>query len=447
LYAQWTLNNYKVTYIENGSSGGSVPTDNTNYHILNTVIVNGNTGLLVKTGYTFVGWNTESDGSGTTYTEGATIIMGSGNISLYAKWVANDYTITYNGNGNSGGKVPTDSKVYHISNIAKILGNTGSLTKNDYTFKGWNTAADGSGTSYKSGDSLTIGSENIILYAQWKKVASETTNSNNSTSSSQSTSETSSNATTTSSATTGTTSTNTSTVSNGQNGTNSQPDQNNETQLEENAGEGNDNTNAGDRSVTVEASENIPSVSIASNEELYDAVLSEEDEAAAASGAKIKIKVVVEEVEAPEDAELIQQNLGENIFGIYLDISIFKSIDDNETEVHELKKPITITFDIPEEFKGHSQYYIIRGHNGETTLLMDEDDNPDTITISSDKFSTYALVYSENKAGNETVNTVVTAEVKNDKKVILVGIILCALIAGVVVFVFSKKRKENQKHS
>ncbi|HNY49331.1 MAG TPA: InlB B-repeat-containing protein [Smithella sp.] len=78
---------YTVTYNGNGSTGGSVPVDSTNYSSGQTVTVLGNTGTLAKTGYLFTGWNTQSNGSGTTYTQGQTFVMGSSNVTLYALWI------------------------------------------------------------------------------------------------------------------------------------------------------------------------------------------------------------------------------------------------------------------------------------------------------------------------------------------------------------------------
>jgi len=80
------------------------------------------------------------------------------------------YTVTYNGNANTGGFPPTDeSSPYKPSSTVTILGNTGSLARAGYNFAGWNTVADGSGTSYVQGDSFTINT-NTILYAQWTPV-------------------------------------------------------------------------------------------------------------------------------------------------------------------------------------------------------------------------------------------------------------------------------------
>ncbi len=79
------------------------------------------------------------------------------------------YTVTYDGNGDGGGKVPTDSKQYKSQETITVLGNTGNLMKAGYTFVGWNTKADGKGVTYKDGQTIQMGKENLILYALWSK--------------------------------------------------------------------------------------------------------------------------------------------------------------------------------------------------------------------------------------------------------------------------------------
>ncbi|WP_206669721.1 InlB B-repeat-containing protein [Paenibacillus luteus] len=169
LYAQWTLNpTYTVTYNGNGSTGGSVPTDSGSYEQGVTVTVYDNIGNLVKTGYTFAGWNTQADGTGTDYVAGAAFNMGASNVTLYTQWTLNPtYTVTYNGNGSTGGNVPTDNGSYEQGNAVAVYDNHGNLVKTGYKFAGWNTAQDGSGISYAGGGDFLIGSENVTLYAQW----------------------------------------------------------------------------------------------------------------------------------------------------------------------------------------------------------------------------------------------------------------------------------------
>ncbi len=77
------------------------------------------------------------------------------------------YTVTYNGNGNTGGTVPTDSSSPYISGSSvTILGNTDNLERTGYTFSGWNTSSNGAGTNYAAGDTLTVYA-NTTLYAKW----------------------------------------------------------------------------------------------------------------------------------------------------------------------------------------------------------------------------------------------------------------------------------------
>jgi uncharacterized repeat protein (TIGR02543 family) len=116
-----------------------------------------------KTGYAFGGWFTASDFSGSAVTS---IPLGSiGNKAFFAKWTP-VYTITYDGNGNDGGSAPVDAGLYITGANVNVLAQ-GTLLKSGSIFTGWNTALDGSGTPYAAGATLTIGTTNVTLYAQW----------------------------------------------------------------------------------------------------------------------------------------------------------------------------------------------------------------------------------------------------------------------------------------
>ena len=159
---------YAVTYNGNTPTFGTAPTDPLSpYTNGTTVTVLGNTGIMTKTGFSFAGWNTAADGSGTIYTAGATFVP-SANTTLYARWSTNTtYTVVYDGN-TAIGAVPVDtSSPYTAGSTPTVRGNTGSLTKTGNTFSGWNTLANGSGTAYAPGAILPAISGNVILYAQW----------------------------------------------------------------------------------------------------------------------------------------------------------------------------------------------------------------------------------------------------------------------------------------
>ncbi|MBB3129922.1 putative repeat protein (TIGR02543 family) [Paenibacillus rhizosphaerae] len=80
------------------------------------------------------------------------------------------YSVTYNDNGSSAGVVPVDEQAYGAGDNVTVQGNTGGLKKDGYDFAGWSQHSDGSGTLYKEGDTIPVGSENITLYAVWTPV-------------------------------------------------------------------------------------------------------------------------------------------------------------------------------------------------------------------------------------------------------------------------------------
>lgn len=87
----------------------------------------------------------------------------------------------------------------------------------------------------------------------------------------------------------------------------------------------------------------------------------------------------------------------------YYDISL--SMD--EKNIYDIRKQtetngkLKITMEIPEEYRGHKSYSFIHMHKGEALTLVDLDDNPDTVTFEIDKFSTFALAYSDEELKGE----------------------------------------------
>ncbi|MEK4231363.1 InlB B-repeat-containing protein [Solibacillus sp. FSL H8-0538] len=157
LYAQWTINKYNVTFETN--SGSAVPTVTVENNKLLTLPA-----APTKAGYTFEGWY--KDTNLTTKFDPTTPI--TGNMTLYAKWTTlAGYTVQYNGNGSVIGTVPVDNTKYAKDASVTVAGNSGDLAKTGYTFTGWNTKADGTGTAYLPNGTLKMGEENVTLYAQW----------------------------------------------------------------------------------------------------------------------------------------------------------------------------------------------------------------------------------------------------------------------------------------
>ena len=157
---------YSVIYDGNFNTGGSVPSIPVSYNYGSTITVLENIGELVKTGYTFSGWNTVSDGSGTNYVVN-TIFQIYANTTLFATWILTSYSVIYDGNFNTGGSVPSEPVSYNYGSTVIVLENTGQLVKRGYTFSGWNTVSDGSGTNYVANTTFQIYA-NTTLYVQWE---------------------------------------------------------------------------------------------------------------------------------------------------------------------------------------------------------------------------------------------------------------------------------------
>ena len=159
LYAQWKKDivNYTVTFNANGGTG-TMAAQTFVAGVSQTIAAN----AFTRSGYTFTGWNTAANGSGNSYTDGQEIAL-SQDITLYAQWKKGIYTVTFDANGGTG----TMAAQTFEGGVSQAL-STNVFTRDGFLFDGWNTKADGSGTSYTDKQSITI-SQNITLYAQWKK--------------------------------------------------------------------------------------------------------------------------------------------------------------------------------------------------------------------------------------------------------------------------------------
>ncbi|MBQ6083954.1 MAG: chitobiase/beta-hexosaminidase C-terminal domain-containing protein [Bacteroidales bacterium] len=99
------------------------------------------------------------------YYSGSTAVRNIDDLSLTE--ASNTFSVTYDGNGNTGGSVPTDSNEYDDgNNTVTVLGNTGNLVKAGYVWSGWNTQPNGEGTTYQANATFTI-TANTTLYAKW----------------------------------------------------------------------------------------------------------------------------------------------------------------------------------------------------------------------------------------------------------------------------------------
>ena len=168
LYAIWKANTYTVKYDNNGGNGSI---ENTTFTYGESKNFTKNT--FTKTGYTFIGWNTDKEATTALYTDEKQVsnLTKENNeiITLYAIWKANTYTVKYDNNGGVG----------TISNSTFTYNQTKSLTKNTFTkdgykFLGWNTDKYSTKALYtdeQQVSNLTIkNNDTITLYAIWEEI-------------------------------------------------------------------------------------------------------------------------------------------------------------------------------------------------------------------------------------------------------------------------------------
>ena len=162
LYAKWTAHEYTVHFNANGGEG-TMEDQPFTYDVEKVLSPNS----FNRTGYTFAGWATSAKGS---------VVYGdqqpvknltptkNGDITLYAQWTPNTYTVQFNANGGDGSMDNQEFIYDETKNLSKNI-----FSKEGCIFTGWDTAADGSGTSYTDQQSVSnlVTEGTITLYAQW----------------------------------------------------------------------------------------------------------------------------------------------------------------------------------------------------------------------------------------------------------------------------------------
>ena len=141
LYAQWTIKQYTVSYNVNQGTGTPNPETQTVNH--------GETIAAAPNGYKQnrhtlnTAWNTKADGTGESFLFGNGGTPVTDDITLYAQWSNQQYTVSYHANGGDGTPVPATQEVNHNDVIATAP----TVSKTGYALNAaWNTQANGQGT-------------------------------------------------------------------------------------------------------------------------------------------------------------------------------------------------------------------------------------------------------------------------------------------------------------
>ena len=160
LYARFSEKSYTVTYDPGSNGTGDVKTSTV--HPVTSSSLLGQT--YTREGYTQTGWST-SDGGSKTYSLSQSIISTNA-LKLYPYWTAQNYTVNYDPNGGNG----TTASSNHTYGVSSALTANG-FSLPGYSFAGWNTADDGSGTPYSNQQSVSTLTPTdggiVTLYAQW----------------------------------------------------------------------------------------------------------------------------------------------------------------------------------------------------------------------------------------------------------------------------------------
>ena len=166
---------FMVTFNANGGSGTMNSQEFTENEPQNLTA-----NAFTRTGYTFSGWNTQANGSGTSYTDGQSVTLTTAGLTLYAQWTANQYTITFDKQNGTGG---TDNVTVHYDNKDYSVKPIAVPSIPGYGFMGYYVAKNGSGFQvvdatgnwvanahgYTDADGKWKNANNTTLYAHFEK--------------------------------------------------------------------------------------------------------------------------------------------------------------------------------------------------------------------------------------------------------------------------------------
>ncbi len=170
LYARWRKGNaFTLHYYPNG--GSNPPAE--------TVMVSSKTSGVqarvssvkpVREGYTFLGWNTQKDGQGSSYKAGGAVSFSKpGERKLYARWKKKrTYSLVFRGNGGTGSPAAV-KKVSSNDSVTLTIPKSPVPTRKGYKFLYWNTEPDGTGRNFSPGKTVTrrASDPSLTLYARW----------------------------------------------------------------------------------------------------------------------------------------------------------------------------------------------------------------------------------------------------------------------------------------
>ncbi|MDR1302270.1 MAG: InlB B-repeat-containing protein, partial [Treponema sp.] len=146
---------YTVTF---NADGGSPSTQTRTVESGDTVGSSNMPSNPARNGYTFGGWYTERNGSGSPFTYSSSV---NHDITVYAQWTSIQYTVTFDADG--GSPATETRKVTNGSSVGSS-NMPSEPTRSGYTFGGWYTEQNGSGSSFTYSSTVN---GNMTVYANW----------------------------------------------------------------------------------------------------------------------------------------------------------------------------------------------------------------------------------------------------------------------------------------
>ena len=164
-YAHWTANKHTVTLNNDGATTAGTASVSATYGSAMPAITK-----PTKTGYTFGGYYYGTTPYYTAAGASARSYDYAGARTLTAKWIANTYTVHFDGNGGTATTPMSDESFTY--GVTEALPTNGFSKGAAYAFTGWNTAPDGTGTAiaanYSESKLTATNGGTVTLYAQWE---------------------------------------------------------------------------------------------------------------------------------------------------------------------------------------------------------------------------------------------------------------------------------------
>ncbi|MBQ9013518.1 MAG: hypothetical protein IJ094_08220 [Bacilli bacterium] len=205
-----------------------------------------------------------------------------------------------------------------------------------------------------------------------------------------------------------------------------------------------------EKGISIKTTDNALNASISNTkEELKQIIkLTDEEKKSLQNDENLYVFIEVNDISSTissEDKKIIKNILDKNsIVGKYLDINLYKQLDGKDkVKILQTNGKVKITLEIPEDLRKENRtFYIVRVHDGKATKIIPTR-NGNTLTFETDKFSTYALVYTDTVEETTTTNT--TGNPKTGDNIMLyISMLGLSTIGLVGAGIYTKKRLFNR---